>query len=64
MWFNNKIIISICPPASQVRHPADTSNFDHFPPNQEEVPPDDTSGWDKEFGPLQDTPKFCFPGYK
>ncbi|XP_064388330.1 cGMP-dependent protein kinase 1-like [Halichondria panicea] len=47
-----------------VRHPADTSNFDHFPPNQEEVPPDDTSGWDKEFGPLQDTPKFCFPGYK
>ena len=49
---------------TQVRHPADTSNFDHFPPYQDDLPLDDISGWDKDFGPLQETPKFCIPGYK
>ena len=46
----------------QVRHACDTSNFDHFPPGPDDVPPDDHSGWDTEFGQLQQTPKWCLPG--
>lgn len=47
----------------QVRGPTDTSNFDHFPPNQEDVPPDDLTGWDKDFGDIQRTPSWCLRGY-
>ncbi|VDQ06049.1 unnamed protein product [Trichobilharzia regenti] len=31
-----------------IRGPDDTSNFDKYP-QQNEVPPDETSGWDIEF---------------
>lgn len=44
-----------------VRSATDTSNFDHFPPSQEDIPPDDNSGWDVDFGPVQSTPKWCLP---
>lgn len=33
----------------QVDGPLDTSNFDCFPDDQEEPPPDEMSGWDTEF---------------
>lgn len=32
-----------------VNSPSDTSNFDTYPDIEEEEPPDDTSGWDKDF---------------
>lgn len=44
-----------------VRHACDTSNFDHFPPGPDDVPPDDHTGWDGEFGQLQQTPRWCLP---
>jgi len=53
----------IPPIIPNVRGPTDTSNFDHFPPNQEDAPPDDLSGWDEDFGPVQHTPRWCLPGY-
>jgi hypothetical protein len=33
----------------QVASPTDTSNFDSFPEDSEEPPPDDNSGWDIDF---------------
>ena len=32
----------------QVKNATDTSNFDDYPDDEEE-PPDDLTGWDKEF---------------
>ena len=34
---------------SQVASPTDTSNFDSFPEDNDEPPPDDNSGWDVDF---------------
>ncbi|MEE6485486.1 hypothetical protein FKM82_014302 [Ascaphus truei] len=34
---------------SQVSSPTDTSNFDSFPEDNDEPPPDDNSGWDVDF---------------
>ena len=42
----------------QVRSATDTSNFDHFPASKDELPPDDLSGWDEEFGRLETTPSW------
>ena len=33
----------------QVTAPTDTSNFDSFPEDNEDPPPDDNSGWDTDF---------------
>lgn len=33
----------------QVASPTDTSNFDSFPEDNDEPPPDDNSGWDIDF---------------
>lgn len=33
----------------QVASPTDTSNFDSFPEDSDEPPPDDNSGWDIDF---------------
>lgn len=35
--------------ALQVASPTDTSNFDSFPEDSDEPPPDDNSGWDIDF---------------
>uniref|UniRef100_T1J2D2 cGMP-dependent protein kinase n=1 Tax=Strigamia maritima TaxID=126957 RepID=T1J2D2_STRMM len=32
-----------------IRGPTDTSNFDHYPPDTDPLPPDDVTGWDAEF---------------
>ncbi|GIY09501.1 hypothetical protein CEXT_454211 [Caerostris extrusa] len=41
---------SLVPPIlPRVRHCVDTSNFDHYPPDQSSLPSDDVSGWDAEF---------------
>ncbi|GAA6111766.1 cGMP-dependent protein kinase 1 isoform X1, partial [Tachysurus ichikawai] len=32
-----------------VSSPTDTSNFDSFPEDNEDPPPDDNSGWDTDF---------------
>ena len=32
-----------------VKHVTDTSNFDEYPGDNEPIPPDDLSGWDKDF---------------
>ncbi|BFZ17666.1 hypothetical protein BsWGS_20704 [Bradybaena similaris] len=32
-----------------VKSPIDTSNFDDYPEDEEEPPPDDLTGWDKDF---------------
>lgn len=34
---------------SQVTSATDTSNFDSFPEDNEDPPPDDNSGWDVDF---------------
>lgn len=34
---------------SQVTSATDTSNFDSFPEDNEDPPPDDNSGWDIDF---------------
>lgn len=34
---------------SQVSSPTDTSNFDSFPEDNDDPPPDDNSGWDVDF---------------
>ena len=33
----------------KIKSPSDTSNFDEFPPEDSKPPPDETSGWDKDF---------------
>lgn len=33
----------------KVSSPTDTSNFDSFPEDSEDPPPDDNSGWDTDF---------------
>uniref|UniRef100_A0A670JY25 AGC-kinase C-terminal domain-containing protein n=1 Tax=Podarcis muralis TaxID=64176 RepID=A0A670JY25_PODMU len=40
---------SVFPPTGQVASPTDTSNFDSFPEDNDEPPPDDNSGWDIDF---------------
>ena len=39
---------NICFDLFQVKGPTDTSNFDDYPGDESE-PPDDLTGWDKEF---------------
>lgn len=34
---------------AQVTSPTDTSNFDSFPEDNDDPPPDDNSGWDTDF---------------
>lgn len=34
---------------NQVSSPTDTSNFDSFPEDNDDPPPDDNSGWDTDF---------------
>lgn len=49
----------------QVTSAIDTSNFDSFPEDNEDPPPDDNSGWDVDFwSPLKNhnTPFFCLLG--
>lgn len=36
-------------PRNQVKSPVDTGNFDSFPEDNEDPPPDDNSGWDVDF---------------
>lgn len=36
-------------PCNQVKSPVDTGNFDSFPEDNEDPPPDDNSGWDVDF---------------
>lgn len=33
----------------QIKGTTDTSNFDDYPEEEDEPPPDDVTGWDKEF---------------
>lgn len=41
---------TLAPPIiPQLRSPIDTSNFDHYPPDTDGLPPDDLSGWDADF---------------
>lgn len=41
---------TLSPPITpNVRSVIDTSNFDDYPPDAEQPPPDDVSGWDSEF---------------
>ncbi|KAM8837110.1 cGMP-dependent protein kinase 1-like isoform 2-T2 [Spinachia spinachia] len=41
---------TLTPPITpNVSSPTDTSNFDNFPEDADEPPPDDTSGWDCDF---------------
>ena len=41
---------SLSPPIMpKIRHHLDTSNFDEFPTDTDEPPPDDVSGWDELF---------------
>lgn len=42
-----KVSVSIFP--VQVSSSTDTSNFDSFPEDTDEPPPDDNSGWDYDF---------------
>lgn len=37
------------PYVPKVMNAADASNFDEYPPATEPEPPDDMSGWDKDF---------------
>lgn len=37
------------PLLSQVSSPTDTSNFDSFPEDTDDPPPDDNTGWDNDF---------------
>lgn len=62
-WEGLKKRTMVPPIIPNVRGATDTSNFDHFPPNQEDIPPDDLSGWDEEFGQMQRTPAWCLRGY-
>lgn len=39
----------VCPSGDQVSSAVDTSNFDSFPEDNEDPPPDDNSGWDVDF---------------
>lgn len=50
IWLTNQEILSllILSPL-QVASPTDTSNFDSFPEDNDEPPPDDNSGWDIDF---------------
>lgn len=43
------IIPSMTVISAQVSSSTDTSNFDNFPEETEEPPPDDNSGWDYDF---------------
>lgn len=45
--FHPKKMSLVCLP--QVEGPLDTSNFDCFPEDTDEPPPDEESGWDFEF---------------
>ncbi|EHH64844.1 hypothetical protein EGM_18165 [Macaca fascicularis] len=40
---------TLTPPIIPVASPTDTSNFDSFPEDNDEPPPDDNSGWDIDF---------------
>ncbi|KAJ1529379.1 hypothetical protein ONE63_006165 [Megalurothrips usitatus] len=41
---------TLSPPITpNVRNVVDTSNFDDYPPDADQPPPDDVSGWDSEF---------------
>uniref|UniRef100_W5K3U4 cGMP-dependent protein kinase n=1 Tax=Astyanax mexicanus TaxID=7994 RepID=W5K3U4_ASTMX len=40
---------TLTPPSSPVTSATDTSNFDSFPEDNEDPPPDDNSGWDGDF---------------
>jgi len=33
----------------QIKNPVDTANFDNYPEEEDEPPPDDVTGWDREF---------------
>lgn len=49
----------------QVTSAIDTSNFDSFPEDNEDPPPDDNSGWDVDFWSAfknQNTPSFSLLG--
>lgn len=39
----------MCFSVFKVTSPVDTSNFDSFPEDNEDPPPDDNSGWDVDF---------------
>ncbi|XP_019850412.1 PREDICTED: cGMP-dependent protein kinase 1 [Amphimedon queenslandica] len=62
-WEGLKKRVVVPPIVPNVRGATDTSNFDHFPASQEDIPPDDLSGWDKDFGEIQRTPAWCLRGY-
>ena len=42
LFYNSRIL------SKQVKSPTDASNFDDYP-KEDDIPPDDLSGWDKDF---------------
>lgn len=46
---NQEILSLLILSGLQVASPTDTSNFDSFPEDNDEPPPDDNSGWDIDF---------------
>ena len=62
-WTNTLILIeqNFCEVFSdfpQVVSPTDASNFDYDFPDEDIGVPSDDSGWDVDFGAMQDTPKW------
>lgn len=47
-WDGLKQRILKAPIVPKIKSPTDASNFDDYPPD-DEIPPDDTTGWDKDF---------------
>ncbi|XP_022780827.1 cGMP-dependent protein kinase 1-like [Stylophora pistillata] len=47
-WDGLKQRILKAPIVPKIKSPTDASNFDDYPPD-DEIPPDDTTGWDREF---------------
>ena len=45
---NSPLIVIVVVHFLQIKSATDASNFDDYPPD-DETPPDDTSGWDRDF---------------
>ncbi len=48
-WSKKLLLTAFAVSLSKVKGNADTSNFDSYPDDEAGIPPDDNTGWDKDF---------------